>query len=415
MPRWGRPPGLWQGKQTRRRATQWEDFDGVRFEEIDSDNDDGYNGMAFMDSSPNRVRWYGNNNGGRASPRELRLRNNGYDYESEVSDGADYDLDDDADSTVAYAVQLAMRDKEEMLVEKALERIRRAQMLGKKNVRLSKEELDALERRRKGTGGRKITVPTTIGSPARSRAPSINDMRPKSKDSFSKSSPRSASDWRQGLQERYSMNDKRPTSGVHASMSNSSPSSPSSRPRTPTMQSLRPQPSNGSPLMYQSGYNQRFSSERELPFIRSLPDDPQWVPRQRSSSNSLPYPYDPPLFMPQQYGAGNLDPRPGSFQGRRYAPEMSTFNANYSPTAQNQPRREAVNAPARRIPIESSEDEASNNNDDSESDNDDNADEGVQVKAVSPPSAPPTNAARTATASGGGSRGSRGTRRRRGR
>jgi PRA1 family protein 1 len=411
MPRWGRPPGVWQGSnQARRRATQWEDFDGVRFEEIDSE-DDGYNG------SLGRMRRNGNN-GGRASPREVRLRSNGFDYESEVSDGVDYDLDDDADSTVAYAMQLAMRDKEEMLVEKALERIRRAQMLGKKNVRLSQEELDALERRRKGTGNKKITVPTTIGSGVRSRAPSINDKRPMSKDSFSKSSsPRSASDWRQGLQEQYESSGmpKRPTSGIHSSMNSSSPTSSSSRPRTPTMQSLRPQSLNGSPLAYQSVYNQRFPSERELPFVRSLPDDPQWAPRQRSSSNALPFPYDNPLFMQQQFGAGNLDPRQSSFQGRRFAPDMSPFNTNPPAATPNQPRREAANPAVRHIPIESSEDESSNNDSASDDDDDDNdVDEGVQVKPVTPPPAKPTNTKRTATA-GNASRVTRGTRRRRGR
>ena len=85
------------------------------------------------------------------------LRRRAVDYEDlsdeteSVVGGGDYDLYNHGDSTVAYAVQLAMRDKEDQLVEKALERIRRAQMLGKKNVRLSQRELDALERKRQQT------------------------------------------------------------------------------------------------------------------------------------------------------------------------------------------------------------------------------------------------------------------------
>ncbi|KAL2808668.1 PRA1 family protein-domain-containing protein [Aspergillus granulosus] len=63
-------------------------------------------------------------------------------------DGTDYDIYEDTNSTVAYAVQLAMKDNEEWLVEKALERIRRAHAEGQKNVTLSKRELEALERKR---------------------------------------------------------------------------------------------------------------------------------------------------------------------------------------------------------------------------------------------------------------------------
>ena len=45
-------------------------------------------------------------------------------------------------------MQIALRDKEDILVEKALQRIRRAQELGKTNVRLSKSEIEALQRKR---------------------------------------------------------------------------------------------------------------------------------------------------------------------------------------------------------------------------------------------------------------------------
>lgn len=81
------------------------------------------------------------------------MRDYGYDTYDDESEGEEYDLDDDADSTVAYAMQLAMQDKEELLVEKALAKIRRAHVLGKKNVRLSQEELEALERKHRRAGG----------------------------------------------------------------------------------------------------------------------------------------------------------------------------------------------------------------------------------------------------------------------
>ncbi|KAL4881496.1 PRA1 family protein-domain-containing protein [Aspergillus karnatakaensis] len=71
-----------------------------------------------------------------------------YDNALGQADGADYDIYEDSDSTVAYAVELAMKDNQEWMVEKALERIRRAHSEGHKNVTLSKRELEALERKR---------------------------------------------------------------------------------------------------------------------------------------------------------------------------------------------------------------------------------------------------------------------------
>ncbi|RDW57430.1 uncharacterized protein DSM5745_11514 [Aspergillus mulundensis] len=71
-----------------------------------------------------------------------------HDNGSAPFDGVDYDMYEDTNSTVAYAVELAMKDNEDWLVERALERIRRAHSEGHKNVTFSKRELDALERRR---------------------------------------------------------------------------------------------------------------------------------------------------------------------------------------------------------------------------------------------------------------------------
>ncbi|KAL4951200.1 PRA1 family protein-domain-containing protein [Aspergillus filifer] len=78
--------------------------------------------------------------------RRSMMENDGrYDT---FTDGTDYDMYDDSNDTVAYAVQLAMKDNEDWLVEKALERIRRAHAEGHKNVTFTQRELEALERRR---------------------------------------------------------------------------------------------------------------------------------------------------------------------------------------------------------------------------------------------------------------------------
>jgi len=63
------------------------------------------------------------------------------------------DSSEDSDSEIEFegtnALQVALRDKEEALVQSALARIRRAQEKGKREVKLNQDELDALEKRRK--------------------------------------------------------------------------------------------------------------------------------------------------------------------------------------------------------------------------------------------------------------------------
>lgn len=152
MPRWGRPPGAQQGRQTRRRAAAWVDGD-ARIEEIDSEDEkllrdewDFYSRQLAGIDVNEGLGW--------------RKRMREYDelfHETGPLDGMDYNLHEDGDSTMAYAIQLAMKDREEQLVDNVLERIRRAQMSGQKNVRLSRQELEALERRRVQAGGNGVS------------------------------------------------------------------------------------------------------------------------------------------------------------------------------------------------------------------------------------------------------------------
>ncbi|KAL8918495.1 MAG: hypothetical protein Q9208_007302 [Pyrenodesmia sp. 3 TL-2023] len=55
-------------------------------------------------------------------------------------------------------MQVALRNKEDLLVQQALERIRRAQVLGKRNVKLTQPEIDALERKRRQDEARRTRV-----------------------------------------------------------------------------------------------------------------------------------------------------------------------------------------------------------------------------------------------------------------
>lgn len=150
----GRPPGALRrdGSIRRRHPQDWE-FRDPRFEEIDSE-DDGYGQGVILD--PNAY-----------AARDARARGfvsdelyfDGYDVgQDRVSRRGLYDqaqFGDDFDSDEldyrerrGSAFQQAVRDKEEALIQSALERIARARAKGKTNVNLTQEEMEALERRR---------------------------------------------------------------------------------------------------------------------------------------------------------------------------------------------------------------------------------------------------------------------------
>ncbi|KAK3168022.1 hypothetical protein OEA41_004468 [Lepraria neglecta] len=122
------------GKHTQ----EWDD-DG-RVEELDSDEDDGQGvGLdgAFLSDE---LHFTGEDLG----RRSRRRKDDDYSGTSESSEESE-----NSDDGAGRTMQLALRDKEELLVQKALERIHRAQMLGKTNVKLTQPELDALQRKRR--------------------------------------------------------------------------------------------------------------------------------------------------------------------------------------------------------------------------------------------------------------------------
>ncbi|KAL4930613.1 uncharacterized protein BDV17DRAFT_34445 [Aspergillus undulatus] len=142
MPRWGRPPGAHLGRPNGRRGGQWADG-GMRVEEMVSETEEQF---GRGDKTLHTKQLAGPRQGGNGW-RSSMMEYDGH-YATEPTDGADYDMYEDTNSTVAYAVELAMKDNEDWLVERALERIRRAHSEGNKNVTLSQRELKALERRR---------------------------------------------------------------------------------------------------------------------------------------------------------------------------------------------------------------------------------------------------------------------------
>ncbi|PGH14848.1 hypothetical protein AJ80_05774 [Polytolypa hystricis UAMH7299] len=306
MPQWGRPPGARAGRTKKGLVKQLEDV--VKMQELESEDDDdddqgvlllpervGMGAMRYSDTDYNS--------------RARRKATYDYDDESDYSADDDYDehgLVDDGDpnNTIGYAMQLAMKDKEGQLVEKALERIRRAQMLGKGKVKLSQRELDALEKKRlqnaNSRGPQRIKSVSTW--------PSMDNPKEKMKDRklLAASSSEAYTSSSQPLENSlayYSSVASRPSS-----------SSSQARPRTPSMQSFRmPLPNTPPRVQYQQQMYQSplpysvpeaapavrpASSSRIQPFPLVLPDDPQYAPRPHSNSNITPYPTHQVPYQP---------------------------------------------------------------------------------------------------------------------
>ncbi|EFW14541.1 prenylated Rab acceptor 1 [Coccidioides posadasii str. Silveira] len=269
MPQWGRPPGARMGRSKKGKKNRVDRLEG------DGDDSGSEDGVPLQPSVAL----------GRQQMNHLRLAvpvdmMNGLPMESD-GESSDDEHDEYAlneayqDSTLAYAMQLAMKDRDDRLVERALERIRHAQTFGKSKVKLSQRELEALERRRmqremingsRGSksarvNGRNMLPPVVL--------PAQSNGRWSQEAAFS-----SATDTASG----YYM----PTLQA-----------PQARPRTPT-QTLRMHQPNTSPRI-PGAYNFQDdpsgrppSSGKTQPLPRPLPDDPDWVPRSRSSSNAIP-------------------------------------------------------------------------------------------------------------------------------
>ncbi|KAF4259813.1 hypothetical protein KXW98_002342 [Aspergillus fumigatus] len=289
MPRWGRPPGARVGRSSGRQAAQWMDINNVRIQEIDCGAEEEYllrPGRALYAAEQRRNGW----------PR----RNEDYDASAgdvHSVDGIDLDLDDDSDSTVAYAVQLAMKDDEEWLVDKALERIRRAQLLGQKNVRLSQRELDALERKRMQTSGmedvgqrNKVPKAASVASrPLRPVESSTNGGLGNLWTMRHGSSAPNGSIPRTFVADKKEMYESR----ARASGASARDDSPV-LPRTSTVPNLQPRMS-GPPTYSSVPRDSRsevpltYPSPRppatfqNPPYARILPHGPQWVPSYQAS------------------------------------------------------------------------------------------------------------------------------------
>ena len=312
MPSWGRPPGAKGSRRRRRWEQEQEAWQEARIQEVDSDDSDTQGvGLNF---EKKRGVYDPFHFPGTALSSASRARK-GYTYDTGTSDSESEELEDEGN-----AMQLAMRDKEEALVQSALARIRRAQEKGKSEVKLNPEELEALERRRKrmqaaatqekqggdsGSGSERrrrsdrqmISVPIAEATTGRKRSKSN-----RGEDPNLRGGPAAPS----GILIPGGDGVSYAPLGYYPPPSSSTRNSPT-RPRSSTSSQIYQQSRH-----YSEGTRPTSSSSSGS--RRPLPDEEDWVPNSRRSSlTSQPHGLDPfdyqvdnghPPPIPQQYAQG---------------------------------------------------------------------------------------------------------------
>ena len=297
-------------------------------------------------------------------------------------------------------MQLALRDKEELLVQKALERIHRAQMLGKTNVKLTQPELDALQRKKRKELATKDQAPrrnSALDLKGTDRRRSSGQSSGASKDQ--KPGKRKSKGYFPGYDGESSSSSRRATApGIRVPGATGVPAfsplgyypsttAPQGRSSVSGSRSASSHSLARDSLPLPRPGNQRYSGPeppqpspkpRSPLSSRSLPDDPNWTPRSRSSSSATtqPYPTDPyyyqaysspPPQMPAQY-----------IQGRRIvsSPQPDVHYPRVRGEAQarsSEPSLQRRGYSSRNTPDASDSEEGTDSDDDSD---------GVQVDVV---------------------------------
>ncbi|KAL8843619.1 MAG: hypothetical protein Q9170_000123 [Blastenia crenularia] len=297
------------------------------FEEVDSDDDDGQGVTLNENYFSDELHFTGADVGTHTRKRHQH----GYEYDSASSEEGEAMRD-----LSTGTMQVALRNKEDLLLQQALDRIRRAQMLGKRNVKLSQPEIDALERkRRQDEAGRTQLRSGSKQSDKRRWSSQLQLVGKDSRPGKRKSSGLSSTHEETYAAERRGATppgllvpgpDGRPVHtpiGYYPPTAKQPPGSRGSQSGSRSgsssnlQQSTPPLPSS----QYWSG-QPRYPSESDYspslpasPLMRRLPDDPHWNPRPRSASSNYQYPLDPQYRQPH-----STPPPPNSSyysQGRR--------------------------------------------------------------------------------------------------
>lgn len=225
---------------------------------------------------------------------------------------ASYPSETDMNNNSGGVRQLAYRDKEEQLVQIAMERIRRAQALGESNVRLTKPELDALARKRRKnqTMGRNTALSRRSSNPSNMNQRSSAVVEPKSSkrrvmlnnSGYDYSGPSihgnstsqvtAASLRHENQQDLFPGYFRDPQAGPYddTSMLSGTRSAGSHSPlhQNPPPTASRPRDQQKRYFSVPKGFGSSPAAEIPAP-SRRLPDDPNWIPRARSASSNQPY------------------------------------------------------------------------------------------------------------------------------
>ncbi|KAI4209649.1 MAG: hypothetical protein LQ351_007449 [Letrouitia transgressa] len=282
MPQWGRSSGAPRQK--------WRKHTERRFEEVDSDEGGGQ-GVNLDDSFTSDILHF---TGTDLAPATQSIYQTNQDFSHEGSQDEEDFLEDPS----GRALQYTLRDKEDLLVRKALERIRRAQMLGRTNVELTQREYDALERKRKQDRGnqkgktslRRNDRPGVGGNTTRDAGDPLQDTsisQRRNATPLGPLVPRLDGPSRVPFKSRV---------GPQPALGGFSPSGHRSTNTSnlqrasllPSSQYRPPQPRHSSGSDYPSPPETRSPS-----WSRRLPDDPSWMPRPRSVSSSQSHQRDP--------------------------------------------------------------------------------------------------------------------------
>ncbi|KAJ4554115.1 hypothetical protein HRR78_002519 [Exophiala dermatitidis] len=451
MPPWGRPPGGRPGRKNNRpwgvqRSWEYED----RVEELDTEDDtvpgvglgQDYGQQRFVSDE---LRFTGIDLGGGG----IRQRRSGDVYDDELTPSDDEDEYGTSSGLIRRPdVQVMYREKEEMLVERALERIARARALGKPNVKLSRAEIDALERlernqhpprpsaapkaaprgkkeapiKRKPVEVRKKPVRNDKSASNSPKGKAV-DSRGRGKSAVTNASIRDDAVASYALPPTDSDYGRRapyvgyPVSGSRQAESSRQGSRQGSR--QSSNPSLRQQQAPQMALYQQPYYAHRYSSTPDALYSarpgsnssrasRPDPSEPDWEPRSRSSSSLVNVPLDQLPYQSSTARAPRFDPSDPRFASpqRRVASGPPDIRPNQA--AQYRRPQDELFLPdeppevMRYLVSSGSEKEADDDDDD---DDDSDYDEGVQIDVTETPRGDYTIRTRSAAASGSARRG----------
>ena len=371
-------------REAERQVREWREHD--RFEELESDDN---NGQGVGRLAGDRVRFTGYDLGtGKHDRRRVSYDDLAYgeDYGDE---GDDYYEEEDE-------WQSAMRQKEDDLVQGALRRIRRAKLRGESNVDLTREELDALERR--------SLLPTSIASksprkqPSRASLPGSGSKAKRQTSGLSGlggtkgKAPKSEKKVSLPLVEsspHFLSGPDSPDYGLHGNRRDPAQdylAQSGARPASTPSKALARKPAPGNARQQQSqpydsqqyrffspnedGSRPPSSSSRGSP-TRSLPDEPDWTPRSHTSSSAPLYSADPFDYQTHgpsaqyQHGRRNFSGPAGvSYSALRRVPVPASGAMTRVPTSEPAPMQRSASGLSNEV-IEIS--------------SDDDSDEGVRV------------------------------------